>query len=111
MRELTILVPAVLRAAGGDEVDFVLYGERGLRAFEVEMTQTVRSEDLGPLLRFREDYPSAPRPFFEARRPTAVCRGLGHRTRAPPDRPQDGRVRPGAMTPNSPPASWASPSS
>ena len=47
------------RTPSGDEVDFVLYGERGLRAFEVKMTQTVRPEDLGPLLRFREDYPSA----------------------------------------------------
>lgn len=47
------------RTAGGDEVDFVLYGERGLRAFEVKMAQTVRAEDLRPLLRFGEDYPSA----------------------------------------------------
>ena len=47
------------RTAGGDEVDFVLYGERGLRAFEVKMAQTVRPEDLVSLLRFREDYPSA----------------------------------------------------
>lgn len=47
------------RTAAGDEVDFVLYGERGLRAFEVKMSQTVRSEDLRGLTRFREDYPSA----------------------------------------------------
>ncbi|MCE9635271.1 MAG: AAA family ATPase [Planctomycetes bacterium] len=47
------------RTAAGDEVDFVLYGERGLRAFEVKMTHTVRPEDLAPLLRFREDYPTA----------------------------------------------------
>lgn len=47
------------RTAAGDEVDFVLYGERGLVAFEVKMTETVRSDDFRGLLRFREDYPAA----------------------------------------------------
>jgi predicted AAA+ superfamily ATPase len=47
------------RTATGDEVDFVLYGERGLRAFEVKMAQTVRSDDLRPLLRLRADFPQA----------------------------------------------------
>jgi len=47
------------RTAAGDEVDFVLYGERGLRAFEVKMTQRIRSDDLHALLRFREDFPQA----------------------------------------------------
>jgi predicted AAA+ superfamily ATPase len=47
------------RTASGEEVDFVLYGERGLRAFEVKMSQTIRMEDLGPLLRFRSDYSQA----------------------------------------------------
>jgi predicted AAA+ superfamily ATPase len=47
------------RTAGGDEVDFVLYGERGLRAFEIKMSQTVRSDDLRGLTRFLEDYPEA----------------------------------------------------
>jgi predicted AAA+ superfamily ATPase len=47
------------RTAAGDEVDFVLYGERGLRAFEVKMSSTVRDEDLDGLLRFREEYPEA----------------------------------------------------
>jgi predicted AAA+ superfamily ATPase len=45
------------RTAAGDEVDFVLYGERGLRAFEVKMAQSIRPEDLRGLLRFREDFP------------------------------------------------------
>ena len=45
--------------AAGDEVDFVLYGERGLRAFEVKMTQRVRPDDLRALLRFRADFPQA----------------------------------------------------
>ena len=51
------------RTAAGDEVDFVLYGERGLVAFEVKMTQTVRPGDLRGLRRFRESYPQA-KTFF-----------------------------------------------
>jgi predicted AAA+ superfamily ATPase len=51
------------RTAGGDEVDFVLYGERGLVAIEVKMAQHVRSDDLRSLRRFREDYPQA-KAFF-----------------------------------------------
>ncbi len=47
------------RTASGDEVDFVLYGERGLRAFEVKMAQNVRADDLRSLLRFRADFPQA----------------------------------------------------
>mgnify|MGYP001608413182 CR=1 FL=1 len=37
------------RTASGDEVDFVLYGERGLRAFEVKMAHNVRPDDLHEL--------------------------------------------------------------
>ena len=47
------------RTAAGDEVDFVLYGERGLRAFEVKMAPNVRPDDLRGLLRFRADFPQA----------------------------------------------------
>ena len=47
------------RTATGDEVDFVLYGERGLCAFEVKMAQDIRPDDLCGLLRFREDFPQA----------------------------------------------------
>ncbi len=47
------------RTAGGDEVDCVLYGERGLRAFEVKMAHNVRPDDLRSLLRFRADFPQA----------------------------------------------------
>lgn len=47
------------RTAAGDEVDFVLYGERGLRAFEVKMAQKIRPDDLRSLLRFRTDFPEA----------------------------------------------------
>ena len=47
------------RTANGDEVDFVLYGDRGLRAFEVKMAHNVRPDDLRSLLRFRADFPQA----------------------------------------------------
>ncbi|OGQ78329.1 MAG: ATPase [Deltaproteobacteria bacterium RIFCSPLOWO2_12_FULL_60_19] len=45
--------------ATGDETDFVLYGERGLSAFEIKMAQKVRPDDLRSLLRFRADFPQA----------------------------------------------------
>lgn len=41
------------------EVDFVLYGERGLKAFEVKRSSTVRSEDLKGLHEFKKIYPEA----------------------------------------------------
>ena len=47
------------RTAIGEEVDFVLYGERGLRAFEVKMAQNIRPDDLRGLLSFRTDFPQA----------------------------------------------------
>lgn len=47
------------RTPAGDEVDLVLYGERGLVAVEVMSATRVRDEDLRGLLRFRRDYPEA----------------------------------------------------
>jgi predicted AAA+ superfamily ATPase len=47
------------RTRTGDEVDFVLYGERGLRAFEVKMAHNVRPDDLRALLCFRADFQGA----------------------------------------------------
>lgn len=47
------------RTATGAEVDFVLYGERGLYAFEIKRNARVRDDDLIPLRAFREDYPMA----------------------------------------------------
>lgn len=41
------------------EVDFVLYGERGLRAFEVKASERVRSEDFAGLHQFQEKFPEA----------------------------------------------------
>jgi predicted AAA+ superfamily ATPase len=47
------------RTATGAEVDFVMYGERGLLAFEVKRASRVRSEDLRPLEDLLRDYPVA----------------------------------------------------
>jgi predicted AAA+ superfamily ATPase len=47
------------RTAAGAEVDFVLYGERGLHAIEVKRASRVREEDLRSLRLFQEDYPMA----------------------------------------------------
>lgn len=47
------------RTATGTEIDFVLYGERGLLAFEIKRQARVRDDDLAPLLAFSADYPMA----------------------------------------------------
>jgi len=47
------------RTAAGLEVDLVLYGERGLRAFEVKRSSRLRSEDFKSLVAFRADFPMA----------------------------------------------------
>ena len=47
------------RTRGGTEVDFVVYGELGLQAFEVKNAANVYSKDLRALKAFREDYPEA----------------------------------------------------
>ncbi|MEZ6037865.1 MAG: AAA family ATPase [Planctomycetota bacterium] len=49
------------RTQQGEEVDFVLYGERGLHAIEVKRTATLRSDDLTGLAAFGEDYAPAKR--------------------------------------------------
>lgn len=46
------------------EVDFVLYGERGLIAIEVKRTSRFRPDDLATLRLFGQDYPMARRLFF-----------------------------------------------
>lgn len=43
------------------EVDFVLYGEQGLYAFEVKNARQVRPEDLKALKAFAQDYPESRR--------------------------------------------------
>ena len=47
------------RTPAGTEVDFVVYGELGLQAFEVKNAGRVYSSDLRGLRAFREDYPEA----------------------------------------------------
>lgn len=47
------------RSRAGLEVDFVLYGERGLLAIEVKRAPVVRERDLKSLREFKADYPSA----------------------------------------------------
>ncbi len=45
------------RTATGEEVDFVLYGPRGLFAFEVKLNSRIQVEDLRSLKLFRQLYP------------------------------------------------------
>jgi predicted AAA+ superfamily ATPase len=47
------------RTATGTEVDFVLYGARGLLAFEVKRTSRLLPEALKGLKAFKADYPMA----------------------------------------------------
>ena len=47
------------RTRGGTEVDFVVYGDLGLQAFEVKNASRVYSRDLSGLRAFRDDYPEA----------------------------------------------------
>ena len=47
------------RTRSGVEVDFVVYGSRGLTAFEVKNASRVEANDLRGLRAFREDYPEA----------------------------------------------------
>jgi len=47
------------RTRGGSEVDFVLYGERGIVAVEVKHADKVRRADLRGLRAFGQDYPMA----------------------------------------------------
>ncbi len=56
------------RTATGAEVDFVLYGERGLLAFELKRHGRVRDDDLAPLQLFGEQYPVAKRFLLHAGR-------------------------------------------
>ncbi|HEV7570928.1 MAG TPA: AAA family ATPase [Thermoanaerobaculia bacterium] len=47
------------RTRAGVEVDFIVYGDLGFMAIEVQNSQTVRSSDLRPLRAFIADYPEA----------------------------------------------------
>ena len=52
------------RTSTGREVDFVLYGERGLHAFEIKRTARVDEPMLGGLKAFLNDYPVAKTHFI-----------------------------------------------
>jgi predicted AAA+ superfamily ATPase len=47
------------RTSGGAEVDFVLYGERGIIALEVKRARRTSKADLAGLSLFQSDYPEA----------------------------------------------------
>ena len=47
------------RTQGGSEVDFVLYGPRGLLAIEVKRSAHVERKDTRSLREFKKDYPPA----------------------------------------------------
>ena len=47
------------RTRAGAEVDFVVYGETGVQAFEVKNAARVHSTDLRSLRAFRDEYPEA----------------------------------------------------
>jgi predicted AAA+ superfamily ATPase len=44
------------RTADGLEIDFILYGERGLHAIEVKRSSRVRADDLWALRAFHDDH-------------------------------------------------------
>ena len=47
------------RSSHGHEVDFVIYGERGLIAIEVKRAARLRPADFAGLRAFRQDYPAS----------------------------------------------------
>ncbi|MBN2092289.1 ATP-binding protein [candidate division KSB1 bacterium] len=47
------------RSRSGVEVDFILYGEKGIFAIEVKNSDRVRPEDLRSLKAFQQDYPQS----------------------------------------------------
>lgn len=47
------------RTVAGDEVDFVIYGPKGLHAFEIKRSATITPKALKGLQKFGEDYPEA----------------------------------------------------
>lgn len=47
------------RTQAGNEVDFILYGPKGLHAFEIKRSKQINSSNLKGLKSFLEDYPQA----------------------------------------------------
>lgn len=52
------------RTHDGNEVDFVLYGEKGILAFEIKRSRRFDERELSGLRLFLKDYPSAEAYFF-----------------------------------------------
>jgi predicted AAA+ superfamily ATPase len=64
------------RTQDGLEVDFVLYGESGLKAIEVKRGSRVRPDDLAPLRAFLDDYPAAEATLVYAGQKESMDRGI-----------------------------------
>jgi uncharacterized protein len=47
------------RTSSGHEVDFVIYGERGLHAFEIKRSGNITRKSLRGLIAFQKDFPEA----------------------------------------------------
>lgn len=47
------------RSRGGVEVDFILYGEEGIWAFEVKNAEKIRNSDMRSLHEFKSDFPES----------------------------------------------------
>lgn len=47
------------RTKSGSEIDFIAYGNKGLRAFEIKSKKNVSSFDINNLISFQKDYPQA----------------------------------------------------
>lgn len=64
------------RTQRGDEIDFILYGEKGLLAIEVKHSDRVRREDLAALELFGEDYSVARKIYVYGGNRRYVERGI-----------------------------------
>ena len=79
------------RTKSGNEVDFVVYGEAGLWAFEVQNSVAVRNRDLRGLRAFLEDYPEAQARLLYRGSERLEIRGI----RCEPCEPYLAGIRPG----------------
>ncbi len=91
------------RTAEGAEVDFVLYGQRGIVAIEVKRTRRLSSSDYAGLAQFRADYPQA-RCILLAGVPAA---STGTASRSSPSKKASRRCRTSLPVPEHPAAPGA----
>lgn len=56
---MTIAHPIVFFYLVQEEVDLILYGEKGLFAFEIKYSQKISKQDLKGLQAFSQEYPEA----------------------------------------------------